>query len=219
MHPCSDEQLEASRARVSGLRRALSREEELLRQQTDETQRLEALQRDLEAEAQAASRHLELLAERRSVARAAMGPTNEPKSGEMDRHTLRRQSPADAGVQFTRCQPALAAGRDSDTECESNTLLDGPLNLEDVKQHLRTVSRLRRRVSELEGALDGREEQIGALLRELQRRTAGSVSTSLPTKVSHFEEVSALIAACPAAAKSPAAAAAMNSPPRWGAVA
>merc|ERR1712008_3124 len=129
--------------------------------------------------------------------------------------TLRRHHSSDVGMQF---QPAVAVCRGSDTGCERAAALDGPLSLEDVKQHLRTVARLRRRVSELEGALDGREEQIGALLRELQRRTAGSVSTSLPAKVSHFEEVSALMATCPAAAKSPAAAA-MNSPPRWGAVA
>jgi len=198
MHTCSEEQMEASRARVAGLRRALSREEELLREQADETQRLEALQRDLEAEAQAASRHRELLAERRSAARAAMGPINEPRGSEMNRHTLRRHHSSDVGMQF---QPAVAVCRGSDTGCERAAALDGPLSLEDVKQHLRTVARLRRRVSELEGALDGREEQIGALLRELQRRTAGSVSTSLPAKVSHFEEVSALMAAySPAAA-------------------
>merc|ERR1712060_989358 len=91
-----------------------------------------------------------------------------------------RQHPADAGMLFPQCPQTVAVGQGNDTACESAAGLDGPLSLEDVKLHLRTVSRLRQRISELEVALDGREEQIGALLRELQRRTAGSVSTSMP---------------------------------------
>jgi len=59
-----------------------------------------------------------------------------------------------------------------DDEELADVALEGPMSLDDVKYHLRTVLRLRRRVVELEGALDGREEQVAVLSDELQRRTA-----------------------------------------------
>lgn len=188
--------LEASRARVAGLRLALGREDELLRHQAEETQRLEHLQRDLEAEEEAAAQR-RLLAAAMRVARAAAAGAAELRHDGLGQHTPQRlqqgmgpsaweskeplSSPRATSSGFAVERPRhggadAAADRAPALAVEEEDILEGPLSLEDVKHQLRTVVRLRRRIQELEGAIDSREEEAAALAAELQRRHAGLVS-------------------------------------------
>lgn len=170
--------LEASRTRVAGLRRALGREEELLRHQAEETRRLEHLQRDLEAEAEAAARRRTLAVAARVARAAAAGAEESRHDGSASQRQHHGQEDSENKAWAPGSGSAGVEGQRLAGEAEKagfdDAALEGPLSLEDVKYHLRTVTRLRRRVAELEGALDGREEQVAVLSEELRRRTASA---------------------------------------------
>lgn len=133
-------QLEASRSRVAGFRRSLAREEDLLRQQVVEIQQLEGLQRQLEAKA------LSLASE-----------PGHPKSADAEPSG----SPCGGGT-ITPTTAALGTGStDFDEFAE-------PMSLEDVKRHLDSANLMRRRLQELEEALDQKEDEVAALTHELR---------------------------------------------------
>lgn len=162
--------LEGSRARVAGLRRALGREEELLRHQAEETRRLEHLQRDLEAEAEAAARRKAAAAVARAAARSSADKSRRDAGARQQwaQGDPEKAWPLNSLNGADRRSPGGAA----EDEEAADAALGGPMSLEDVKYHLRTVLRLKRRVVELEGALDGREEQVAVLSDEFNRRAA-----------------------------------------------
>jgi hypothetical protein len=155
-----EQRLAASRSRAADLRRALGREEELLWKQSEETQRLERLQLDLELEVQAKS-------QRRVQAFVDQERKQEDAPSAFAAH--------DGSSVWKR------ASSDKPGPPETDASLAGPMSLNDVKRHLRTVQQLRHRVLQLEGELDGREEQAGALTAELEmRREQLAARTSLP---------------------------------------
>merc|ERR1719387_104792 len=149
-----EQRLTASRTRAADLRRALGREEELLWKQSEETQRLERLQRDLELEVQAKT-------QRRVQAFVDQERKQEDAPSAVSAHDRRFR---DGSSVWKR------ASSDKPGPPETDASLAGPMSLNDVKRHLRTVQQLRHRVLELEGELDGREEQAGALTAELEMR-------------------------------------------------
>lgn len=178
--------LEASRARVAGLRRALGREEELIRHQANEARRLENLQRGLEEEANAAVRRRTLEAAAR-VARAAAAGVEESRQNALPSHSPAQsakfgQAPGPgSAASIGAAEPHAGAGVGAATSPAwetANCSFEGPMSLEDVKQHLLTITRLRRRVVELEGDLDSKEEQVAALSEELHRRRAAALAAA-----------------------------------------
>lgn len=159
-------QLEASRARVAGLRRALGREEELLQHQAEEAHFLEQLKKGLEVEVEAAEAQQSAIEAKQSSidvaaeVRDRFNSVTETHAREVRDalHTLGPHSPGRVGSG----QEPFAL----------NCNLDGPLSLEDLKRHLQTVQFLRKRVTQLEGALDSREEQVAVLSDNLETRRA-----------------------------------------------
>lgn len=135
--------LEASQSRISGLRRALAREDQLLLHQAGETRRLEQLRQALEDQDR-----------RRWQLRESTPPPKAPRDGRRGH------------------------GREAEGEHEANSVPTdgspgpGPMSLEDLKKHLRTVQLLKRRVVALEGELDGREDEVAELSAELEARSA-----------------------------------------------
>jgi len=133
------ELLEASRARLTGFRRSLGRENNLLREQDVEIKRLEALRMELEtgvAEAEAATETLPT-----AWLRLPIGPAS-TKDGA------------------------------ADESCAASDLaLDRPMSLHDLKRHLGTARFFRKRIKELEAALDSGEDEVARLSEEIRRRT------------------------------------------------
>lgn len=153
-------QLEASRSRVAGLRRALAREEELLQWQATEEQRLKRLLEAWQPQNQELHAAVAPQALRAgSAGKRRGGPTSVPSL-----------------LQPSLLQPPAAPGPLGEA---SALPMEGPMSLEDVKTHLGAVRRLRRRVKELEVALDTKEEQVAAL-NEAMRRTRADAAASTP---------------------------------------
>merc|ERR1740121_2623437 len=152
-------QLEASRSRVAGLRRMLTREEELLQHQAEEADFLEQLRKGLEVEVAAAE------AQQRAI--EAKHSSHVPSTD------ARCRSKDSQGVDGREVSPQLQLKLDPSHQTSVvNCTLDGPLTLDDLKRHLQTVQFLKKRVSQLETALDGREEEVSRLTEDLERRRA-----------------------------------------------
>lgn len=152
--------LEASRARVAGLRRALSREEELSQQQAEKADALEERKKSLDVEVSAAETKQRAIEAKQSAMEASAEAHGRFKSAPAEpmQHSYRLQSPERSDT----AQDALAV------DCD----FDGPLSLEDLKRYLQTVHALRRRVTELESALDSKEEEVATLTDDVEKRRA-----------------------------------------------
>lgn len=151
-----EESLEASRERVTGLRRALALEEQVLQQQTEEMRRLELLQQDLEGEKvqlsmlAAAAPHLARLSE-----------PGVPTDGveQLD----------DIEIEKAKLHGALE--RVAASEAMSRSKADSSLmNLQDLKVQLRASNKLQSKAMELEAVLDEREQELRSLEEELSAR-------------------------------------------------
>jgi len=67
-------------------------------------------------------------------------------------------------------QPSTGA---SNTTGSTTTSLEGPMSLEDVKQHVYVVNSLRWRINELETQLDMREDEVASLHEAIRRHEEG----------------------------------------------
>mmetsp|Transcript_70865 Transcript_70865/g.179343 ORF Transcript_70865/g.179343 Transcript_70865/m.179343 type:complete len:591 (+) Transcript_70865:226-1998(+) len=187
--------LEGSRGRIAGLRRALAREEALCLWQAAEEDRLqEQLQRRLTEGAQAAApvpaSSIKPCAETAATAadagqrRAALAEAPATPGNARAPSLPPSLPPAEPAAAATSadCSPKAApppiAAATAGTQEMTVSELDKPMSLEDFKRHVGSVRRLKRRVRELEGSLDGYEEQVVALTEELHMRRKLAAATT-----------------------------------------